>query len=386
MHNLDYFDYIPVIEMAEKTSIDVPFDPRLDMDEITKGDDSPLYAIVEVLRSALSRNKRRYSKKNVEQIAEKLVSTPAYLGHANPNGVGWEFREPMGVFVGSKVEEIDENTNRCLGKFYIFESSPLREWLPKTNLVQNPLQVSISAKATGIQKKDEIVIHDITELDSVDFCNSGTAGMTTSVVLDVTEIYTEGEIETMDRQEIIASLTVEEIQSAPAFADIPAPEVVEQITEMTLTVAGEERTVALEEVQSIIEEMERRPLTISVEIDGENKTLTGEEIHETLCECWAKRDLLQAKIDEIEAKRRLDELNAYKEAKVTEMFDESQCEVVMKRITADTEEGIDTQINEMKDFISELNIGVIDNPVAPPQRKEEDTNELLEGLKSLFSK
>lgn len=379
MPNIDRFEDVMLLEMADESSIDIPFDSNLDIEEITADDEHPMFVIVEVLRNTLSLNKRRYSTKNVVEVSEQIIGKPAYLGHANPNGVGWEFREPHALFVGSITEQID-NKLRCLAKAYLFKTSELREWLPKTLKAGNPLQVSLSAKASGYKQGEEIIISSITELESVDFCNSGTAGVPTSLVLNVTEMLEKGDLD-MDRAEVIASLTIEEIQSCPNYNEaIP-----EQITEISLVIDEEAENVPLTEVQTKINEIKSRPYVVNVELDGQMKTLTGDEITNTITELYANRNLLQAKIDEIYAKQELDRIKAYKESKVFEMFGEKQGAIVLDRITGETEEAIDGQIAEMKTFIDALNVNVVDNPV-PPHNHHTSREELQSKVNSLFQK
>lgn len=379
MPNIDRFEDVMLLEMADESSIDIPFDSNLDIEEIISDDEHPMFVIVEVLRNTLSLNKRRYSTKNVIEVSEQIIGKPAYLGHANPNGVGWEFREPHALFVGAITEQID-NKLRCLAKAYLFKTSELREWLPKTLKVGNPLQVSLSAKASGYKQGEEIIISSITELESVDFCNSGTAGVPTSLVLNVTEMLEKGDLD-MDRAEVIASLTIEEIQSCPNYNEaIP-----EQITEISLVIDEEAENVPLAEVQTRINEIKERPYVVNVELDGQMRTLTGDEIYDTITELYANRNLLQAKIDEIYAKQELDRIKAYKESKVFEMFGEKQGAIVLDRITGETEEAIDGQIAEMKSFIDALNVNVVDNPV-PPHNQHTSREELQLKVNSLFKK
>lgn len=369
-----------ILEMSDNSSIDIPFSDKLDIAEITADDDSPKYAIVEVIRNGFSLNQRKYSIKNVEQIAELIIGKPAYLGHKDPNKVGWEFREPHALFVGSVTETIGDKV-RCLAKAYLFKTSELREWLPKTLSAKNPLEVSISASCTGVKKDDgSIIIIDITDLDSVDFCNSNTAGCPTSVVLDVTEMLEEG-VEKMDRAEVIASLTIEEIQSCPNFNEaIPKP-----ITEISLVINEEAEMIPLGEVQTRIDELKQRELVVAVEVDGTTENLTGNQIFDKINELYAQRDLLQAKIDEINAKAELDRIRRHKEEKVFEMFGEKQGSIILPRITGETEEAIDAQISEMRDFVNALSFDIIDNPPIPntPPTSKED---LQSKVNSLFSK
>jgi hypothetical protein len=272
-----------ILEMAgEGESINVPVDPRIDITALTADDKDPKYVNVETIRVGTSKvNKRRYNNEVVGDIHNLTIGAQGYLGHPDPMKTSFEFREPQGIYVGSTVQEMQDGTKRAVAKMYMFKTSPLREWVPKSIAAGRPLTVSINAVGDVYRDLTSGVIDvkRITRLDSIDWANPGTEGMGTSQAMSVvTEMQGDhnnnGGAGTMpdERQGIVRSVTIAEMRaynqeavnaivSGVTLAElqqnnqalVSTIENGAKITEMKLTVDGAEKMVKLSDVQGVID-------------------------------------------------------------------------------------------------------------------------------------
>lgn len=336
-----------VCEMAGDTQlINVPVNPRIDIDTITADDPNPKFVNVEVLRAGVSGNNRRYNNGTVAEVCEMVPGTQGFFGHPDPSKFGFEFREPQCIYVGSMVDHMADGLDRCIAKAYIFKTSPLREWIPKSIAAGNPMTVSINGTGDILRCGDFLDVVHMSDLQSIDWANPGTEGMETSKAMSVVREMNEGgnsNMENVSAQDIIKNATVTEFKAfnptgydaivkGITVTELQAvnPQLVEtikesaKITEMSITRDGKEEKVKLSDVQGIISGMEQ-------------------------------------KITELQGDAQKSKLEAYKTQKIAEMVDEDHREAFMKRVTGNTEAEIDASITEQIGFIREMG-GTINAP------------------------
>ena len=338
-----------ICEMSSDTQlINVPADPRIDIDTITADDADPKFVNVEVLRAGISKiNRRRYNNNIVKEVNSLVPGCQGFFGHPDPSKYGFEFREPQCIFVGSVIDHMPDGIDRCVAKAYLFKTSRLREWIPKSIAAGNPMTVSINGTGDIIRNGDIIDVIHMSDLQSIDWANPGTEGMETSKAMSVVREMKEGGNDNMDgmnAQEIIKNATVTEFKAFnPAGYDAiikgvtvselravnPAlvKEIEEsaKITEMVLTCEGKESTVKLSDVQGIVDGYEQ-------------------------------------KITEMQAAKDKSDLEVYKAQKISEMVDEGHREVFMKNVTGDSKEAIDKCIEQQISFIREMG-GTVNKPL-----------------------
>ena len=146
-----------ILEMVTDDSLlNVAVDDRIDIATIISDDENPMFVNVEVVRAGISGNNRRYSNGVVREVNALVPGVQGFLGHPDPSKFGFEFREPQCIYVGSMIDVLPDNTERCIAKCYIFKNSPLREWVPKSIPANNPMTVSINAIGDVIQS-DSII-------------------------------------------------------------------------------------------------------------------------------------------------------------------------------------------------------------------------------------
>lgn len=334
--------------VSEMSMINVPVDPRIDIDTITADDPDPKFVNVEVIRAGVSNNNRRYNNNIVKEISQLIVGCQGFFGHPDPSKYGFEFREPQCIYVGSIIDEMPDGLNRCIAKAYLFKTSQLREWVPKSIAAGNPMTVSINGSADIMRGGDIIDVVHMTDLQSVDWANPGTEGLETSRAMSVVTEMNEGGnkmAETINAQDIIKNVSVAELRAYnPGAYD----------TIIKGTTVQELQSINPALVQSIIE---------SNRITEMEFTIGGKKENVKVSELQAKFDGYEATITELNSKFQKAELDAYKNQKIAEMVDEDHIEAFKKRVTGNTKAEIDASINSEIEFVREM--GGMNNRPAP---------------------
>lgn len=329
-----------VLEMvSETTMINVPIHPSINIDVITADDPEPRFVNVEVIRGGtISGNNRRYNNENVRQINKMVPGVQGFLGHPDPSKYGFEFREPQCIFVGSMLDTMEDGSVRCIAKCYLFKSSRLREWIPKSIAANNPMTVSINGRADVIRSGEYIDVVTVNDLESIDWANPGTEGISSSKAMSVVREMENNNNggNTMEVKDILKNATVTEFKAfnpdgyssmvkSISLTELQAhnPDLVRaiedsaRISEMKLTIGGAEKVVKLTEMQGIVTDLEGQVAT-------------------------AKNEAQVSKLTE------------FKTAKIAEMIPEELREQVAKRVTGDTEDAIVASINAEIGYIREM--------------------------------
>lgn len=329
-----------VLEMVSETAmINVPVHPSINIDVITADDPDPRFVNVEVIRGGtVSGNNRRYNNENVRQINRMVPGVQGFLGHPDPSKYGFEFREPQCIFVGSMLDTMEDGSIRCIAKCYLFKSSRLREWIPKSIAANNPMTVSINGRADVIRSGEYIDVVTVNDLESIDWANPGTEGISSSKAMSVVREMENNNNggNTMEVKDILKNATVTEFKAfnpdgyssmvkSISLTELQAhnPDLVKaiedsaRISEMKLTIGGTEKVVKLTEMQGIVTDLEGQVAT-------------------------AKNEAQASKLTE------------FKTAKIAEMIPEELREQVAKRVTGDTEDAIVASINAEIGYIREM--------------------------------
>lgn len=345
--NEQIFDIIScdarVLEMvSETTLINVPVHPSINIDVITADDPDPKFVNVEIIRGGTtSGNNRRYTNENARQVARMVPGVQGFLGHPDPSKFGFEFREPQCIYVGSMLDTMQDGSVRCIAKAYLFKSSRLREWVPKSIAAGKPMTVSINGRADVIRNGEFLDVVTVNELESIDWANPGTEGISSSkamsVVREMENNSENGGISmSMEVKDVLKNATVTEFKAfnpdgyanmvkGISLTELQAhnPDLVRtieegaKVTEMSLKVGGETKLVKLTEFQGILDDMEGKL-------------------------ALAKGEAQAAKLLE------------YKTSKIAEMIPEELREQVSRRVSGDTEQAIMDSINAEISYIREM--------------------------------
>lgn len=357
-----------VLEMvSETTMINVPVHPSINIDVITADDPEPRFVNVEVIRGGtISGNNRRYNNENVRQINKMVPGVQGFLGHPDPSKYGFEFREPQCIFVGSMLDTMEDGSVRCIAKCYLFKSSRLREWIPKSIAANNPMTVSINGRADVIRSGEYIDVVTVNDLESIDWANPGTEGISSSRAMSVVREMENNNNggNTMEVKDILKNATVTEFKAfnpdgyssmvkSISLTELQAhnPDLVKaiedsaRISEMKLTIGGTEKVVKLTEMQGIVTDLEGQVAT-------------------------AKNEAHVSKLTE------------FKTAKIAEMIPEELREQVAKRVTGDTEDAIVASINAEIGYIREMKGLGANDPIG--RQSSHSSDSVKESVARLF--
>lgn len=357
-----------VLEMvSETTMINVPVHPSINIDVITADDPEPRFVNVEVIRGGtISGNNRRYNNENVRQINKMVPGVQGFLGHPDPSKYGFEFREPQCIFVGSMLDTMEDGSVRCIAKCYLFKSSRLREWIPKSIAANNPMTVSINGRADVIRSGEYIDVVTVNDLESIDWANPGTEGISSSKAMSVVREMENNNNggNTMEVKDILKNATVTEFKAfnpdgyssmvkSISLTELQAhnPDLVKaiedsaRISEMKLTIGGTEKVVKLTEMQGIVTDLEGQVAT-------------------------AKNEARASKLTE------------FKTAKIAEMIPEELREQVAKRVTGDTEDAIVASINAEIGYIREMKGLGANDPIG--RQSSHSSDSVKESVARLF--
>lgn len=337
-----------ICEMSsDRQLIDVPVDPRIDIDTITADDADPKFVNVEVLRAGISKgNNRRYNNNIVKEVNSMVAGCQGFFGHPDPSKYGFEFREPQCIFVGSTIDHMPDGLDRCIAKAYLFKTSPLREWIPKSIAAGNPMTVSINGTGDIMRNGDILDVIHMTDLQSIDWANPGTEGMETSKAMSIVREMNEGgneNMENMNAQDIIKNATVTEFK---AFNPNGYDAIIKGVTVAELQAVNPELVKSIEDSARITE--------MSLVRDGKEGTVKLDDIQGIISDYETKITEMQKDADEAK-------LEAYKSQKIMEMVDEGHREAFMKRVSGNTEAEIDASITEQIAFVREMG-GMVNAP------------------------
>lgn len=361
-----------VCEMvAEQPTIDVPVDPRIDIETIIADDTDPKFVNVEVLRSGISKtNNRRYNNNNVAEVNRMIPGVQGFFGHPDPSKYGFEFREPQCIYVGSTIDHMPDGLDRCIAKAYLFKTSPLREWIPKSIAAGNPMTVSINGIGDIVRNGDIIDVIHMTELQSIDWANPGTEGMETSqamsVVREMQNENNEGGLKMeANAQDIIKNVTVAELK---AYNPDGYNNVLKSVTVQELQAVNP----AL--VQSIVDANQIKE--VSLKMGGETKAVKISEMQGVVSG-------YEQTIADLKDKAETARISEYKSKQIASLVPEQYRDGIAKRVTGKTEADIDASINAEIGYIREMG-GMTNVPIGTQKRDVGSQPDIKEQVRDLF--
>ena len=358
-----------IIEMASgdiKPSIDVPVDPRINIDVITSDDSDPMFVNVEVTRTGkISGNNRRFTVEAVNDVNAMTPGLQGFLGHPDPGKVGFEFREPQCIYVGSMIDNMDDGNIRCVAKCYIFKSSDLREWIPKSIAAGNPMTVSVNGYGDIIVNSDGIMdVVRFNDLQSIDWANPGTEGMSTSKAMSiVSEMNNNTGGNNMEKNDIIKDTSITEYK---AFNPSGYTGLIQSISVTELREHNPALVKSIEDAAKITE--------MTLKVDGKDTTVKISEMQGVV-------DGLEKKVNDMITEQKKSKLEAFKKAKIEEMVPENLREKISARISGETEEAITECINNEIAYIREM--GGMQN-LPNKNQQTHSTDELKDSICKLF--
>jgi hypothetical protein len=334
------------------SNIDVPVNARIDIATIISDDDDPKFVNVEVIRAGISKgNNRRYNNNLVKEVNDMVPGVQGFFGHPDPSKFGFEFREPQSIFVGSMIDHMPDGLDRCIAKAYLFKTSLLREWVPKSIAVGNPMTVSINGTGDIMRNGDLLDVIHMSDLQSIDWANPGTEGMETSKAMSVvTEMQdnNKGGItmsEVLTVQDVMKNATVTEFK---AFNPTGYEGILKGITVTELQAMNPALVSQIMESGKITE--------LAYNVGSEKKTVKITELQSLV-------DGYESKITEMTEKAETAKITEYKNVQLVKLVPESIREKISGRVSGKTTADIDKSIETEIAYVREM--GGFNNLPAP---------------------
>lgn len=94
----------------------IPLSAKANIDEMTKGDNSPDKFIYAYTDSGVSKNKRDWRPMIMDRIAQQVMDNmpPGNFGHVNPKDIGYELPLPVVTWIGATTELLPDGINKRL--------------------------------------------------------------------------------------------------------------------------------------------------------------------------------------------------------------------------------------------------------------------------------
>ena len=209
---------IAVLTPAQADDVAVPFAPGFDLEALKAVDEDPFFVTVSIKpgrgdQGAGPEYDEALLRSLDQQFREKRP--PGYKGHQDPEKVSWEYREAVTAWVGSALTADADGQTKLYVKGYVPPTAAdLRTQL---KLAESGADIVNSVSIFGVRdvKGDKVEAFD---LWSLDWTPKGRAGMETELVGVSGETHTTNKEDEMTREEVIASLQLNEVPEALATA------------------------------------------------------------------------------------------------------------------------------------------------------------------------
>lgn len=251
-----------VQEMTRDTNnLALPSD--IDIKSLTEGDKNPMFVTVEVMRPTVSNNKNVWTSKILESIKEQIVSKKpyGYAGHLTEEERGSKKPEPLTTWITAEIIQ-EQGEQKLIAKGYVLPTAKaLRAELKAAKAINKRVPVSVYGQGKKSTYDSNLGGYEITayNLESIDWARDQGEGIETAGTISITKE------ETMNRKDVIASLTKEELQTERPDL-VPTENKV--ISEMTNTLGVEESKLS-----ETISEMKKENETLKSDLENKDKEM-----------------------------------------------------------------------------------------------------------------
>lgn len=190
------------------------------LDSVAADDPNPLFVTMNIAREGVSKNGRHYSRETIQSMCDQINAevTDGHNGHIKDEDRGTARPDPAALWLGARVV-IKGGKAFLYAKAYIMpEEAKLRSYLRRCKAIGKNVAVSVFGKAEKAVYDAQNKAYSLVNftLQSVDFARSKSEGIPNDGTLIlasemVNELTKEEEI--MQRNEVIQSLTAEELRA-----------------------------------------------------------------------------------------------------------------------------------------------------------------------------
>lgn len=235
---------------ADDFKIEVPISDDIDIAELTEGDKDPLFVTVEALNPQVSKNHRVWTEEMMLNVADQIIAKKpdAYQGHLKDEDRATSTPTAKTIWLGAVVKHIAGKPRLFIKGYVMPYAKELKQYLKAAKASGKRVAVSVYGQAEqiwdNVKKTYDIQKFD---LESIDWARPGSEGVVGSGYLSVAS---EMKGEVMDREEVIKSVTLSEMESLnPSVLESVRKQEAEKlattIKEMEDKVAKVEETIKL---------------------------------------------------------------------------------------------------------------------------------------------
>uniref|UniRef100_A0A7C6E9F8 Uncharacterized protein n=1 Tax=candidate division WOR-3 bacterium TaxID=2052148 RepID=A0A7C6E9F8_UNCW3 len=264
------------IESGELCAEEIKIPLSVDITKLTEGDANPFFVVAKALKVGISKNKRIYSRENLEQLKSQLPLY-GYLGHIKEEDIGSIYRKPVTVWLGGEIIN-----DWLYVKGYVFpDEKDLRKSIEIGLKIGKPPAVSVlnwlNLQPCGENQK----VLDLKGV-SIDWASYGFEGVPGAQVVSMGSEQTQKEVN-MERAEFIAGLTLDDLKKE-------RPDLIQALSAEMQT--SDEEKKKQKETEDKIKTLEAENLKLKTEIlNAHKEKLLGEIKDEKIREI--AKDLLQ---------------------------------------------------------------------------------------------
>lgn len=205
-----------IAEMSDNPdnfAIKIPYSSKVNIQELTKDDNDPLFVTVEVINDCISRNKNKYTSDTLQQIQEQINSNlpVGFRGHIPENERQDKSPHPETIWLGSILKNI-EGKQRLFAKGYVLPyAKELKTYLKKAKAIGKKVAVSIYGLARKVWNPSS-KIYDISDfnLESIDWARPGAEGVTGMGYLSLAKEMKGDSI--MEKEKVIKEMSISDLK------------------------------------------------------------------------------------------------------------------------------------------------------------------------------
>lgn len=198
---------------VKSLGIEVPFAEGVNIDELTKGDNDPLFVTVEALNPQISKNRRIWSESMIKDVANQIMSKrpDAYQGHIDEKDRQNVTPTAMTIWLGALVKDVEGKARLFIKGYVMPYAKELKQYLKAAKASGKKVAVSVYGQAlqkwNSVKKAYDMLQFD---LESIDWARPGGEGVPGTGFLQLASEMKKGDV--MDREEMLKSVTVSEMK------------------------------------------------------------------------------------------------------------------------------------------------------------------------------
>jgi len=273
-----------VQEMSKKYTggnIEVPLASGVDLDQLLKNDDDPMFVTIDALSDTISGNKRRWTSDELHRIAEQVTSKKpdGYQGHLKAEDRSSKAPDAVTMWLGAKVANHDGKQHLFIKGYVLPRAAQFKDYLRRASAAGKNVAVSVYGQAMEVWN-DSLNAFEVKNfvLESIDWARPGSEGVPNSGYMKITaEMNDNDGGDPVDKVEVLKATTVSEMQEHN-------PSVVQELQEAGKSAIVSEMATALgledsSEIVKVVSEMKAANDTLNTQVaENEVDKILGNKV------------------------------------------------------------------------------------------------------------